>query len=306
MPNLTRMAARTTAMALRSLLARMPRGGRSWLARQMMSDRFDPANRAFADFCVQAIHAWKNKQYAVELNGEARLLERLRPLEATVMLDVGANIGDWTLAACRGVPAAQVHAFEIVPATAAILTRNTAPFADRIKINPVGLSDTEGSILLYVAPRESTIASTVRDAIAYSVADQGLEQIEELQAQVITGDSYLRQHGIQHVDMLKIDVEGAEFRVLRGFADAFARGAIDLVQFEYGPLNLTTRQFLGDFYAFFAGHGYIVGKLFPEGVAFKPYELDDEDFVGPNYIACRSARTDLVAALRCPPLKMAS
>jgi FkbM family methyltransferase len=302
MPNPTRMAAQATAILLRSLLARVPPGGRSWLARQMMANRFDPANRALADFCTQAIHAWKNKQYAVELNGEAALLERLRPFTPRVLVDVGANIGDWTLAACRSLPEAIVHAFEIAPNTAAILTRNAAPFADRIVINPIGLGDAERTLSLYLSPQESTIASVVRDAIAYSVADQGLDRIEEVHVQVIPGDAYLRRHDVDHVDMLKIDVEGAEFLVLNGFTDAFARGAIDLVQFEYGPLNLTTRKFLGDFYAFFAGHGYLVGKLYPEGVAFKPYELNDEDFVGPNYIACRSVRTDLIAALRCPPL----
>jgi hypothetical protein len=43
----------------------------------------------------------------------------------------------------------------------------------------------------------------------------------------------------------------------------------------------------------------VVGKLFPEGVAFKDFDMTDEDFIGPNFIACLKGRPDLVEALRC-------
>jgi hypothetical protein len=124
--------------------------------------------------------------------------------------------------------------------------------------------------------------------------------------QMITGGACLSQHAIDHVDMLKIDVEGAECMVPRGLANAFARGMIDLVQFEYGPINLTTREFPGDCRKLFTARGYTAGKLFPADVAFKTCQLDDEDLVGPNYVARRTGRTDLIAARRCPPLKLPS
>lgn len=304
MPSLTRIAAGMTVTLLRHPLARVPPGGRSWLAGQMMRDRFNPKTRALAHFCIQATYVWKNKQYDNARDGEAALLERLRPFAPRVLMDVGANVGVWSLAACRRLPEATVHAFEIAASTAVDLIRNTAPFTDRIVINTIGLGEAEQTITLYIAPQDSVIASTIRNVIAYTAAQRGLTQIDEIQAQLGTGDAYLRQHDLDHVDMLKLDVEGAELSVLRGFADAFARGAIDLVQLEYGATNIATRDFLGDFYAFFAERGYTVGKLYPEGVTFKEYEIDDEDFVGVNYIACRTARTDLIAALRCPVLRV--
>jgi hypothetical protein len=93
--------------------------------------------------------------------------------------------------------------------------------------------------------------------------------------------------------------------VLQGFAESFARGAIDMVQFEYGPLNLTTRKLLADFDAFFTEKGFVVGKIYPEGVAFTSYEPADEDFVGPNYLACHEWRADMIASLKCPPVAAA-
>lgn len=306
MPPLSRTAANVAAILLKTLIARTPPGSRSWLARRLMQDRFDPRTRALADFCTQALHAWQNRQYVVEHNGEAALLGRLRPFAPRLLIDAGANVGDWSLAACQALPDAVVHAFEIAETTADVLSRNTSAHAGRVVINRLGLGESEGEITLYMTPQNDTAASTVRDAAAFSAADQGLTQLIEVPARVTTGDAYLQRAGITHVDLLKIDVEGAEFPVLYGFSDAFAAGAIDLVQFEYGKLNLSTRQFLGDFWRFFTDRGFIVGKLYPEGVAFKDYDLDDEDFIGPNYIACRAARADIVAALRCPPLKVAT
>lgn len=304
MPNLTRLAAQGTVVLLRRLMARLPAGSRSWLALQVLNDRYDPASRALADFFHRAVLDWKNKQYDIHRNGEEALLHRLHPFGMTTVLDVGANVGDWALAACQALPEARLHCFEIAESTASLLAReiDAAGLASRVSLNRVGLGATEGEITLYVTPESNTESSTLRAAVEFAAKGLALSTIQETTARITTGDAYLRAQGIAHVDLLKIDVEGAEFSVLDGFAQAFASGAIDMVQFEYGPLNLTTRKLLADYDRFFADHGFVMGKIYPEGVAFKPYELDDEDFVGPNYLACHQRRADVIAALRCPPL----
>lgn len=302
MANLVRLAARAQLALLMRLLDRMGPGNRAWLARHMMRDRRDPRQLAFADFAAQALDAWKNRQYDVHLNGEAALLAALAPFQPGVLLDVGANVGEWSIAACGALPGARVHAFEISPATATILAENAAPLGARLVIHSIGLGEREGKITLFASSESNTASSTIREAIEVSRLAHGITTIEEVAARVTTGDRFLCEAGIEHVDFLKIDVEGAEFSVLRGFSEAFDRSAIDLVQFEYGLINLRTRDFLEDYYKFFTERGFVVGKLFPEGVAFKEYAIEDEDFAGPNYIACRVCRTDLIAALRFPEM----
>ena len=301
MPSLNVLAARSAIAVLRHVLPRIGPGSRSFLARMSTQDRFDPRARTLADFCTSAVYAWKNRQYDVTVNGEEGLLRRLGALHPGVVVDVGANVGEWTCAACRHLPEAVVHAFEIAPSTAEVLRRTTSGNS-RVIVNDFGLGDQNGSITIYASPESSTATSTLRDAIEVSAAEHGIHTIEEIDAKIVTGDSYMKDQDLQRIDLLKIDVEGAEFAVLHGFSDAFARGTIDLVQFEYGKINLCTRHFLADFYKFFEDRGYLVGKLFPEGVAFKPYDIDDEDFIGPNFIACRKSRSDIVEALRCPAL----
>jgi len=300
MARLVRSLVSAQLAMLRALVHRLPEGDRDYLARTLMLDRMDGRTAALAGFFDSARLSFHNKQYAVELNGEEALLGRLRPFRPKLLLDVGANIGEWSLAAHRQLPETAVHAFEIAPPTAAILRRNMTEAGAQVRVNDFGLGDREGAITLHFTQGYTLGASTVRGAMEFTAAEMGIAHIEELEARITTGDAYLATNGIDHVDFLKIDVEGAEDAVFRGFEQALTRGAIDLIQFEYGPLNLSTRYFLADADRFLAGHGYVLGKLYPEGVAFKTFHAQDEDFIGPNYVACHTSRQDLIAALRCP------
>lgn len=225
--------AAASAVALLRLLPRLSPGERSWIARKLVRDRFSPEARAFAAFCTQAVHAWKNRQYDIHQNGEEALLKRLAPFRPGVLFDVGANEGEWAIAACTALPEASVHAFEIVPAMAAQLAGGVSRFGARVTVNAVGLSDRAGSITIYRTPDDTTKTSALQISPEYTATETPKPLIAE-EAAIRTGDSYLEEHGIARIDLLKIDVEGAEETVLRGFARAFAEQRITLVQFEYG------------------------------------------------------------------------
>jgi len=304
MPNVTRLAAQASVAVLKYLLARLSPGDRSWLARHVVQNRETKGVRALVDFSYGTIRGWKNSEFDVDINGESTLMQRLRPFSPRTVIDVGANVGDWSFAAMKYLPDATVHAFEIAPATSAKLVANAGEAGDRLIVNACGLGDVDGEITLYYTPESDTASSTVSFAMDIARPNHGVTRVEEIKVPIITGDAYVSEHGLTHIDFLKIDVEGAELSVLNGFADAFERRAIDIVQFEYGQVNLRTRVFLEDFYKFFSAHGFIVGKLLPHGVGFKPFDLADEDFIGLNFVACRADRGDLIAAIGCPPLSL--
>src|SRR5439155_19181087 len=94
--------------------------------------------------------------------------------------------------------------------------------------------------------------------------------------------------GIREVDFLKLDVEGAEHLVLQGLENHLRDRRVRFVQFEYGRVNILTHFLLRDFYQLFAAYGYVVGKIYPDYVDVREYDLSDEDFLGPNYLACRA------------------
>ena len=300
--NISRLLAHASLGVLKSVSDKLSPGERSHLARQIMQDRFHSRTRALGDLFGRSVLAWKNKQYDVERNGEAALLRRLAPFGPKTLFDVGANIGDWSIAALRGIPTTHVHAFEIARATAMDLGRNLAAYSDRAIVNTCGLGARQGEVKLFYSPESSTAASMIPGVLEFSAQEHQISTIQEISAAIMTGDRYMADGRIDRVDFLKIDVEGAEWDVLEGFSGAFADRKIQMVQFEYGPLNLKTRRFLGDYWAFFADRGFVLGKLYPEGVAFKDFDMSDEDFTGPNFIACLSTRTDLIEGLKCEVL----
>ena len=105
------------------------------------------------------------------------------------------------------------------------------------------------------------------------------------------------QATIENIDLLKIDVEGAEPSVLSGFGDGIHPNKTPVVQFEYGRVNIENKFLLRDSYIYFRERGYLVGKLLQEGVRTREYSAWDEDFLGPNYVAIRP---DLAPLLRDP------
>lgn len=226
-----------------------------------------------------------NFDYDHETNGERWLVEQV-VLPKSVVFDVGANVGEWTAMVKRHRSAAVVHAFEIVPSTAALLRQSAAP---GVTVNEVGLLDHEGTVVVHHAPRLSPVSSILPNL------HEGAT--EEVSCAVTTGDRYCSDRGVARIDFLKIDVEGSDHLVLAGFSSMLGRGAVDIVQFEYGMANIVTRFLLEDFYAMLSGVGFVTGKLFPGFIDFRPYDRTHEDFRGPNYVAVRRDRADIVARL---------
>jgi FkbM family methyltransferase len=229
-----------------------------------------------------------NRNYSAATNGEERVFELIARAGCTCVFDVGANVGNWSLRARRLAPAATVHAFEVVPDTAALLARSTAS-DPRIRTNACGLAREEGQLEVRYYPtfsEGSGVTAAVDLPFEVRICD------------VTTGDAYCARNGIERIDFLKVDVEGGEDSVLHGFRGMFGAGAVDTVQFEYGLPNIESHFLLRDFHAFFGEYGFVVGKIYPNHVDFRPYDpYLDEDFRGPNYLAVRSERAAVVAAL---------
>jgi FkbM family methyltransferase len=245
--------------------------------------------RKLAGLCRRYMSWAANVNYDLETNGEAFVLAVLSRFRPTLLFDAGANVGDWTEAALAICPTARVHAFEISPPTFAKLLARFGN-SERAVCRNIGLSDYGGSIRIrhYDGIEALTTSTAYPHPFPY----------REIDAEVTTGTMYAEANGIEHVDILKVDVEGMEESVLRGFDPLFQKGAVDLVQFEYGRISIMNRFLLRDFYTFFAQRGFRVGKIYPNHVDFREYEMDDEDFLGPNYLACQTKKAEYLKAFQ--------
>jgi len=138
-----------------------------------------------------------------------------------IFLDVGANIGQTSLALIQRFPAATIHAFEPVSSTFEHLRAATRAYPN-ITCHRAGLSDRAGTIEFEAAP----------DSVFNSIAQPGRAADPAAPrefAPVITIDQFIADLGVARVDLLKTDTEGHDLNVLRGAADALARGTIRAV-----------------------------------------------------------------------------
>jgi FkbM family methyltransferase len=261
--------------------------------RMLARHRRNSMVRRLDRYLVRLHEAIENRNYDGCSNGEYRVLEVIRRhAPVGTVIDVGANVGDWTAAAARTFPNAVVHAFEIVPATSVELECRVGNLAN-VRINRIGLSDADGEIKVFCSSRDSQLASGipgVTEAFHHDTPKSVL-------APVTTGAAYCSEQAIEQIGILKIDVEGMEDRVLAGFLSRFEAGAIRVVQFEYGYVNAATGFLLKDFYQFFRAFDMVVGKIYPDHVDFREYRFQHEDFLGPNFLAVHSSCQDLIEAL---------
>lgn len=128
--------------------------------------------------------------------------------EDAVVLDIGANIGWYTLQAARMCPRGRVLAFEPVAATYRYLQRNLElNGAANVEPFNIGLWRESTTLTFYVYPTGSVNAS------AANVGDKA--DAVAIPCVVRTVDEVLQERGLK-ATFIKCDVEGAELRVFEG------------------------------------------------------------------------------------------
>lgn len=155
--------------------------------------------------------------------------------EGMTVFDVGANIGDVSILFARLVSSqGQVHAFEATSKTFKQLQMAVVNSGHtNITINHIAVADREAVLDLHVYPEKQSGWNTlaVRPLQNYGI-DVKPTHIEPVQA--ITIDEYCRLRNIAQIDLLKIDVEGAEYQVLRGAEQMLREGKVGCCIFEFG------------------------------------------------------------------------
>lgn len=234
--------------------------------------------------------AWHNENADFATSGEKFVLKRLEAADCRVALDIGANAGDWTHEVLGLWPRCHVHAFEVAPHTYRRLESAIDPsHRSRSTLHNIGLSDQSGTQTMYYFPdNDKLTCESPRHAGFQSVPFEG---------RFSTLDEFSAAHGIDHVDFLKVDVEGAEYRVLAGAAELLRSGRVAAIQFEYGAFSIDTRIMLKDYYELL-GDRYAIGKIFPDHVAFADYDWKFEDFRFSNYLCVSNDRPELRSLLQ--------
>jgi FkbM family methyltransferase len=171
----------------------------------------------------QQLHAYEQAQrYGLDLLPPMRLDDGL-------VVDVGANDGSFTQAVLTIDPRARVLAIEPAPETAAALARRFAG-DPQVRVDTHAVSDRAGTATLNVT-RNSVFSSLLEPGVTLerAYADAGTAVSERASVATARLDDLVRER----VSVLKIDVQGAEAKLLRGAGETLARTRALLIEVTF-------------------------------------------------------------------------
>lgn len=147
------------------------------------------------------------------------------------VIDVGANVGQFTIATSKIFGDIQIYSFEPLPACAQELQRNVYGIR-RIVVYPFALGETEGDTRFYInshTQSSSVLPLTSIHCSAFPKAQE--EQITTVK--ISTLDLVFANIEFQHPVLLKVDVQGYEAQVLLGGEETLRRVDFVIVEVSF-------------------------------------------------------------------------
>ncbi|MBW3558319.1 MAG: FkbM family methyltransferase [Proteobacteria bacterium] len=262
----------------------------------------DPAVRE------EARRTWAVEHVPSYMGGE---IDPLRPLlsrhSGLVALDVGANKGFWTKALLNSFPGGveHVHMFDPSPENFRELVEreDSLLFSPEdfplISAHELAAGAEAGQATLHTNEDGSPIGSLYPHNSGAAVGFGEIAFDQHYPVRVETLDLFMAKQGLEHVDILKLDIEGHELSALKGADVSLSLGRIDLVVWEFGLHQVESRDFFVDFYSYLGARGFEFYEL--RGCVAHPiakYSYDLENFTTTFIYA---ARRKAAAKVSPPP-----
>lgn len=151
-------------------------------------------------------------------------------IDASWVLDIGANLGYVAKNALINWPKAKVICFEPVASTFQILTDNLRDYSDRVILYNKALSDVNGTGQINITTQHG--ANSIEQQSAFhKYFNPHVREVKKETIELIRLDDIAEKFPAEFIDILKIDVEGHELKVLKGGAK-FISTRVDTIIIE--------------------------------------------------------------------------
>ena len=151
------------------------------------------------------------------------------------IFDVGAHIGIWTLPLALGRPHSRIHAFEGSPLTFRQLKQNVVRNGiTNVRTVHAAVCDDSGSVLFQM-PDNASVFGRISSA---GNSRGRYDHASRVEVPSLALADYCNVQDIKYIELLKIDVEGAEVDVLRGVLPMLRQGEVRMIWMEIDEANL--------------------------------------------------------------------
>lgn len=204
-----------------------------------------------------------------------------------VFFDVGANLGQYTLLAARRVGlAGQVHSFEPSSRMFQELEFNVQlnGLSSICVLNRKALSNKIGTGKLSCYRPGTEVFSSLGNHCRESALMIGHEDVE-----ITSLDTYIGEKGISHVDLIKMDIEGAELLAIQGGVHTLSKVSAPTILLEMADINTVGFGYqateIWDYFETLGYHLYCFDEHgFISGLAQRPVDFSREQ----NLVAMKS------------------
>jgi FkbM family methyltransferase len=198
-----------------------------------------------------------------------------------VFFDVGANLGQYTLLGAQAVgPQGKVHSFEPSKRMFSELSYNVAlnGLYDRCHLNRVAIANKPGLADIPVYKPGAEVYTSLGNCRVDQYLTDGWEQVS-----MITLEDYCEEHKISTVDLIKMDIEGAELLALQGAQKFLSKADAPTILLEVGESLTKGFGYHGkDIWDFLMARGYRMHLIQRNGSIIQA--PPDNSFFG-NFVA---------------------
>lgn len=184
--------------------------------------KLDPRDHVMSQIYLRGVY---------EKNTIRHLLKLIKP--GDIFVDVGTNIGAYSLVIGKNLPTGKVISFEPNPKALAFLEENIKlNKLNNIQVNKMGLSDKNETAVLFTP------------SLTTASINKHQNSGEKSTIELTTLDEFCEKNNITNIDILKIDIEGHEFKCLEGAKDIISKSKkmILIMEIDDNCLNIGMKK----------------------------------------------------------------
>ena len=206
---------------------------------------------------------WRHIDRSISANVRWHPFDQVpKNVQPKLILDIGANVGDVTLAALKTYSNCQVICFEPVDSTFEILKQRIVPYADRVTIFREALSSKNEESEINITSFHGA-NSIEPQSLMHSTLNPEVKEVGKQRISMVRLDDISKLFPNRKVDIMKIDVEGHEYDVICGGKN-FIQKNVDTIIVEASLMRDTSweRQSFVEMFSLLGEMGFRLINVF--------------------------------------------